>query len=123
FKSGEQHPGGGAAGAWMKLVLRDERSSGGVEAQRQFLDRMTRSQQNSLFEELAHSIKNRDVSDPLPDRDMALLARCVLQTGEPSPGLESFFEEFSEYSQAADDVRQFIESRSLLSPAHEKALE
>ena len=123
FKSGDKNLGGGTAEAWKKLVLAEQDPAGAPDLQRQFLDRMSRAQHDRLFEELADSIQSRDVSDPLPDSELNLLARCVLQTGEVTPGLESFFEKLSDHPQTADQVRQFIESCSQLSPAHEKALE
>jgi hypothetical protein len=95
---------------------------------------MTPEQQNSLFDNLAicWMAINRALTEQqktprtrfLGTVDAGLLARCVLQTGEPGPGLEKFFTNLARSCpQAAEEARLFIESCSLLSKAHTTALE
>jgi hypothetical protein len=123
LKSGETTVGSGTSEAWRRQVLSQSGTKDGPDLQRSFLERLTLAQQDGLFAAVAEGIQGRDVSDPMADADLNLLARCVLQTGEVTPGLESFFAELAEYPGAAMEVRQFIESCSQLSPAHKTALE
>ena len=110
--SGEQRPGRATAEAWAKLIIDDLPHKGASDAQRQFLDGMTREQQDSLFESLAgmsFNDSNTNSHDPLRGSDLGLIARCVLQGREPGTGMELFFTNLDEdHPRAAEEVRQFI---------------
>lgn len=129
LQGGERNLRYGSAEAWAKLVTGAVPSPTAGPSAGDFLNRMSREQQDSMFDTLANMLHDFDDTNinthtSAGGSDLTALARAVLQTKGSSPGLEAFFQALAEdHPRAREEVLRFIESSDLTGPAAFTAME